>query len=165
MKHFDIYRTRPSFVPSYARTSLWNMLSDVDDFFDRTLKVDDTGSDDNLLPMNAETKAIAFTPHANIDETKEAYLLSFDLPGIKKDDLKIDVRGRTLTVSGERKRETQSDANGYQRYECMTGAFSRSFTVPEGVDAARVDAQLADGVLKVTLPKSEEQMSRAIAIK
>ncbi len=160
MKHFDIYRTRPmsarpTVSPSYARASLWNMLSDVDDFFDRGM----TKGDEN------ESTEVAFTPRANIEETKEAYLLHFDLPGVKKEDLKIDVHGRTLTVSGERKREVSSEATGYRRFESVSGKFSRSFTVPEGVDATRVDAALMDGVLKVTLPKSEEQKPRTIQVK
>lgn len=153
MRHLDFYRsTRP------AHSSLWNMLSDVDSFFDRAMRVSDTGAADET------EKSIAFAPRANVEETKDAYFLSFDLPGVKKEDLKIDVRARTISISGERKFEKREDT-GFQRYECVSGTFERSFTVPEGVDSSRVDAVLADGVLRVTLPKSEAEKPRTIEIK
>lgn len=149
--------------------SLWNVLTDVDGFFDRTARAEnsETDSESAGAEKRAERKEWTFTPRANVDETKDAYRLSFDLPGVKKEDVKIDVHGRTLTVSGERKREVadEKDATGYSRYECVSGSFSRSFTLPEEVDAARVGAVLADGVLKVTLPKTEEQKPRSIEVK
>lgn len=164
--------------PVYGRNSFWNMLTDVEDFLDRTMKVDDTAaeaseaSDQAVDGEKKPTPGWTFTPRTNIEETKTAYRLSFDLPGVKKEDVKIDVHGRTLTVSGERKREAseseakdENESSGYRRYECVTGSFSRSFTLPETVDAARVAASLADGVLKVTLPKSEEEKPRSIEVK
>ncbi len=158
--------------PAHERNSLWSLLTDVDDFFDRSLRVDDTATESEGEGATGKTetaqRAWTFTPRANIDETKDAYRLKFDLPGVKKEDVKIDVHGRTLTVSGERKQDDvaeEKDATGYRRYECVTGSFSRSFTLPEEVDAARVEALLADGVLKVTLPKTEEQKPRSIEVK
>lgn len=145
MRHLDFYR---SSLPAH---SLWNMLSDVDGFFDRTL--------------DADEKNIAFSPRTNIEETKDAYLLNLDLPGVKREDVKIDINARTLTVSGDRKSETQTERAGFQRYECVTGAFSRSFTVPDGIDANQVDATLADGVLRVTIRKAEAEKPRSIEIK
>jgi HSP20 family protein len=131
--------------------SIWNMLADVDTLFDR------------YEPATAA--AAAFSPRANIEETESAYLLSFDLPGVKKEDLKIDVHGRTFTLSGERKRKSESDERGIKRYECVAGKFTRSFTLPVGVDASKVEAALLDGVLSVIVPKSEAEKPRTITIK
>jgi HSP20 family protein len=131
--------------------SIWNMLADVDTLFDR------------YEPATAAT--VEFSPRANIEETENAYLLSFDLPGVKKEDLKIDVHGRTFTLTGERKRTSETDQRGFKRYECVAGKFTRSFSLPVGVDAAKVEAVLADGVLSVTVPKSEADKPRTITIR
>jgi HSP20 family protein len=112
-----------------------------------------------------EGREAAFAPNVNIEETKEAFVLAFDLPGVKKEDLKIDVNGRTLRISGERKREAKKESQGFSSYECHVGKFSRGFTLPEGVDAGRVDATLTDGVLTVVVPKSEAEKPRTIEIK
>lgn len=145
MRHLDFYRS------SRPAHSLWNMLSDVDSFFDRAIATDE--------------RSTVFSPRTNIEETNDAYLLNFDLPGVKREDVKIDINGRTLTVSGERKSETQTERTGFQRYECVSGTFSRSFTVPEGIDVNQVDATLADGVLRVTIKKAEAEKPRSIEIK
>lgn len=132
--------------------SIWNMLADVDTLFDR------------YEPAAAVSTA-TFSPRANIEETESAYLMSFDLPGVKKEDLKIDVHGRTFTLSGERKQTSEKEERGFKRFECVSGRFARSFTLPMGVDAAKVEATLAEGVLSVTIPKSEAEKPRTIAIK
>lgn len=131
--------------------SIWNMLADVDTLFDRY--------------ESPVATAAAFSPRANIEETENSYLLNFDLPGVKKEDLKIDVHGRTFTLSGERRRVSETEERGFKRYECASGKFARSFTLPVGVDASKVEATLADGVLSVTVPKSEAEKPRTIAIK
>lgn len=137
--------------------SIWNMLADMDGLFDRSLR----GLE---LPAEA-TETASFAPRTNIEETDSAYILAFDLPGVKKEDVKIDVHGRTFTLHGERKHESKKEERGFKRYECVAGKFARSFTLPEGVDAARVEATLNDGVLRVVVPKSEAEKPRTIAIK
>lgn len=137
--------------------SIWNMLADVDGLFDRSWRGYDL--------VNETTTLAEFAPRANIEETESAYLLAFDLPGVKKDDVKVDVHGRVFTLTGERKHETKKEEGGFKRYECVAGKFSRSFTLPEGVDASKVEATLADGVLRVVVPKSEAEKPRTIAIK
>jgi HSP20 family protein len=131
--------------------SIWNMLADVDSLLDR---------------YESPPVAVAeFSPRANIEETEAAYVLNFDLPGVKKEDLKIDVHGRTFTLSGERKRTSETNERGFKRFECLVGKFARSFTLPVGVDASKVEATLSDGVLSVSVPKSEAEKPRTIAIK
>lgn len=102
-----------------------------------------------------------FIPAAEIDETDTHYLLSFDLPGVKKEDLKLDLRNNQLTVSGERKEEFK----GRGARERYYGSFSRSFILPSGVNADQVEAHFESGVLQIELPKSEPSKAKEIPIK
>jgi HSP20 family protein len=86
-----------------------------------------------------------------VDETNTHYLMSFDLPGVKKEDVKIDLQENQLIVSGERKEETQGQGGSRERFY---GAFSRSFTLPQNVDASKVEANYENGVLQIALPKT-----------
>ncbi len=141
--------------------SIWNMLADVDGLFDRSWRGYDLSNESDL----SRPTLAAFAPRANIEESESAYVLAFDLPGVKKEDVKVDVHGRVFTLTGERKHEAKNEEAGFKRYECVAGKFSRSFTLPEGVDATKVEATLADGVLRVVVPKSEAEKPRTIAIK
>ena len=141
--------------------SIWNMLADVDGLFDRSWRGYELSNEPDLNRAALTT----FAPRANIEESESAFMLAFDLPGVKKEDVKIDVHGRVFTLTGERKHEAKKDDGGFRRYECVAGKFSRSFTLPEGVDATKVEAALADGVLRVVVPKLEAEKPRTIAIK
>jgi HSP20 family protein len=107
----------------------------------------------------------AFDPACDIAETDEHYALSFDLPGLKKDEIKIELDNNVLSVSGERKREFVSDKNErVQRFERSYGFFKRSFNLPSTVDAEKVVAKYEDGVLSLTIPKSQAAKPRQISI-
>jgi len=107
-----------------------------------------------------------FRPPVDIVEQEHAYIATLDLPGVKKEEIEISLEGGLLTISGERKLEHQSGEEGtaYRRIERSYGAFSRSFTLPQGVDFSKVEATFTDGVLKLTLPKSEAAKARKVAI-
>jgi HSP20 family protein len=107
----------------------------------------------------------AFSPRADIEESGSEYILSFDLPGVKKEDVKIDIYGQMFSLTGVRKRESKEEKNRFRRHECEIGKFSRTWTLPEGIDAARVEATLADGILRVVVPKLQAQRPRAVEIK
>lgn len=92
-----------------------------------------------------------------VNETDGAYLLSVDAPGMKKGDIKIDVIGNTLTISGERRSRDGDEGRGYRK-------FTRSFTLPDSIDASRIEACFEDGVLEVAIPKSEVAKPRQIEI-
>jgi HSP20 family protein len=121
---------------------------------------------DIAQPVAAGDKARGFKPPVDIVEKDNAFLATVDLPGLKKEDIEISLDEGVLTLSGERKLELEEgDENkSYRRIERSYGAFSRSFTLPQGVDLAKVEATFADGVLKLTLPKSEAAKARKIAI-
>ncbi len=107
----------------------------------------------------------AFVPSFDVKETKDAYVFSADLPGVKQDDVDVSLTGRRLTISGEREEERKGEDERWFAYERSYGSFSRSFTLPEGIDADNVQAELKDGVLRVTLPKKPELKPRKIELK
>lgn len=104
--------------------------------------------------------------NADISETEKAYELQIDLPGMKKDDVSVDYADGVVTISGERRDEREDERKGYYLSERSYGACKRSFRVPENVDHQNIGAKFADGVLTVTLPKTEEsrETSRRIDV-
>jgi HSP20 family protein len=112
-----------------------------------------------------ETNGVSFVPACDVEETESHYLVSFDLPGVKKDDVKIEFSENQLTVSGERKEERKSEDKGRTSTEKYYGSFMRSFTLPAAVKADKVEASFADGVLQISLPKAEISPGKHIPIK
>jgi HSP20 family protein len=105
-----------------------------------------------------------WVPAMDLVEEGDHFVLRADLPGVREDQVKIEVEDNVLTVSGERQSEHEERSEGYYRLERATGAFSRSLTLPEGVDLDSVEAGFADGVLTVRIPKPEERKPRRVAI-
>jgi HSP20 family protein len=103
-------------------------------------------------------------PAMDLVETDDHFVLRADLPGLTEDDIKIELEDGTLTVSGERKSEHETRNEGYHRVERAFGSFSRSLTLPKGVDADAVTAKFDRGVLEVSIPKPEERKPRRIEI-
>ncbi|MEM9325610.1 MAG: Hsp20/alpha crystallin family protein [Bacteroidota bacterium] len=107
-----------------------------------------------------------FSPRVDMAETEKAFELEFSLPGVKKSEINIDVNDGRLTVSGERKFEGEKNEKNFRSVESYYGTFSRSFHLPDNVDADSVNAKLEDGVLRVVLPKDEKKVAKkTIAIK
>ena len=98
-------------------------------------------------------------------EADDHYVLKADLPGLGEDDVAIEIQDNTLTLSGERKAEHEQSEAGWYRLERSFGSFSRSLSLPEGIDPDAVDAQFRNGVLEVRIPKPEERKPRRVAIK
>ena len=103
-------------------------------------------------------------PAMDLVETDDQFVLRADLPGLNEDDVKIEVEDNVLTLSGERKAEHESKQEGYHRVERAFGAFSRSLTLPKGVDPEAVSASFDRGVLEVHIPKPEQRKPRRISI-
>lgn len=110
------------------------------------------------------TVARRWAPAFDLVEGENEYVLRADLPGLSMDDVAIEVRDRVLTVSGERKLDQEEQVRGYVRLERAAGAFRRTLTLPEGVDADAITAGLELGVLTVRIPKPEERQPRRISI-
>ena len=118
-----------------------------------------------MLARYGDAERRAFTPAVDIFETQEAIVVKAELPGLKAEDVSIDMHDRRLTLSGESKFEGGGGDDGYQRIERSYGSFSRSFALPETVDLEHVDAEMKDGVLTVRLPKRAETQPRKIAVR
>src|ERR687891_2480794 len=103
-------------------------------------------------------------PAMDLAETDEHLVLRADLPGMSEDDVEIEIKHNVLTVSGERKSDHEEKGEGFHRVERAFGRFSRSLSLPDGVDAGKVDASFADGVLEVRVPKPEQSKPTRVQI-
>ena len=105
-------------------------------------------------------------PHVDIFEEGKELVMKADLPGMKKEDVEINLTENVLTVSGEKKKEEKVEKGDYFRYERSHGSFFRRFELPYGIDTGKIKATLEDGVLEIRLPRTNEavEKSRKIAI-
>ena len=103
-------------------------------------------------------------PAMDLVEADDRYVLRADLPGLSEEDVNIEVENDVLTVSGERKAEHEQREEGFHRVERSFGAFSRSLTLPKGVDPDAVSARFDRGVLEIRIPKPEARKPRRISI-
>ena len=103
-------------------------------------------------------------PAMDLVETAEHFVLRADLPGLSEEDVNVELEDNVLTVSGERKAETEKSEGGYYRVERAFGHFSRSLTLPEGIDPDAIAAEFDRGVLEVRVPKPEERKPRRVQI-
>jgi HSP20 family protein len=103
-------------------------------------------------------------PAMDLVEEDGRYVLRADLPGLAEQDVSVEFDDNVLTISGERKSEQEDRKHGYYRIERASGSFSRSLTLPVGVDPASIQARFDNGVLEVTVPKPEERKPRRVAI-
>jgi HSP20 family protein len=105
-----------------------------------------------------------WVPAMDLVEVGDALVLRADLPGLRREDVNIEVKDGILTVSGERKDEHEEKADGYYRVERTFGSFSRTLTLPKGIEAEGIAADFADGVLEVKIPKPEDRKPHRIQI-
>jgi HSP20 family protein len=105
-----------------------------------------------------------WVPAMDLVEDKDDLVLRADLPGLSEDDVNIEVKDSVLTISGERKTEEKNADEGYYRVERAFGRFSRSLTLPDGIDPEQVKARFDNGVLEVRIPKPEERKPHRVAI-
>lgn len=105
-----------------------------------------------------------WVPAMDVAETEDHLVLKADLPGLTRDQVEIEIKDGMLTVSGERSAEDDEKSEGFYRIERSFGRFSRSMTLPRGVDAESVDASFTDGVLEVRIPKPAERKPHRVTI-
>jgi HSP20 family protein len=105
-----------------------------------------------------------WVPAMDLVETADHLVLKADLPGMSRDDVEIEIKDGVLTVAGERRTDHEEKSEGFYRVERAFGRFSRSLTLPDGVDADSVAAEFEDGVLDVRIPKPEQRKPHRVAI-
>jgi len=133
--------------------TLRDLQREVDSIFDQFFG---RGGDD-------ETSTV-WAPRTDLSETDDAFRIRLDVPGMTKDDITINLQNNTLTVSGERTTERKDEGEEYVRVERAFGNFHRTFTLPNAVDADKVEAAYDDGVLTINVPKTTESTRRQIEI-
>ena len=120
----------------------------------------------NRNAVRDEESVATMIPQVNTREGEFAYHIDVDMPGIAKEDIKIDLKENVLTISGERKHKEELKEGDYYRLETRFGTFSRSFTLPENVDTENIEASAENGVLEVVLPKlANQEVVKSIAVK
>lgn len=107
------------------------------------------------------TRSSTSLPAVNIREDEKAFYLELAVPGMNKNDLKIEVKDEVLTISAEQKDEKQEEHEGYRRREFSYSSFCRSFYLPEDVNGDKIGASYKDGILNVEIPKMEEEQKKA----
>ena len=133
---------RYSTANDFAPTSFSNL---IDRFFNDSL-------------ARSGGSSYSFVPKVDIIETDKAYEISVAVPGLSKEDFKIDLNDNFLTISGERKFSKEKKENNLHVVETQYGNFSRSFSLPENVDAGKISAIYTNGILEISIPKDEKKV-------
>ncbi len=115
---------------------------------------DRTGEDDGML-----------MPPVDVTEKNDKFTVSVELPGLNKDDIKLSLQNNVLTISGSKKRESETKDDRFHRIERSFGTFCRTINLASSVDASKIDADFKDGILTVNMPKVEEAKPKEISIK
>lgn len=139
IKHQQMGKAMSEFTIDIER-QLTRLGKDIQDFVERIVPLEDKGHD--------------FTPSCDIIESGETFVIKLDLPGLSKEEINIALKEHVLTVKGERAGKLGENEE-YRRQERSTGVFSRSFALPESVNTAETDARFTNGVLTITMPKSD----------
>jgi HSP20 family protein len=116
------------------------------------------------LSLDDDMSLGSWRPVVDIYENEDSVVVKAELPGVDKKDIKVDLKDGVLTLTGERSHEKEVNEDKYYRKERAYGRFHRSFTVPAEIDPDKIKAEFKDGVLKVEIPKPEEQKPKKIAV-
>jgi len=120
---------------------------------------------DPFFDWDTETSLVTFAPEVDIEEKDTEYVVTVELPGVKKDDVKISLKDNVLTISGEKKRVKKINKKNFYQCERVFCSFERSFRLPELVDHEKIEAEFKDGILTIVVPKSPESKPKSIEIK
>ncbi|MBD1929492.1 Hsp20/alpha crystallin family protein [Trichocoleus sp. FACHB-90] len=120
--------------------------------------------DEALVPATVGEKSFVRVPAAEMEETQDAIHLKLEVPGIEAKDLDVQVTEKAVSISGERKKETKTEANGVTKSEFNYGKFQRVIPLPARIQNTQVQAEYKDGILNLTLPKSEEEKNKVVKV-
>lgn len=133
-------------------------FSQMQDSFDRLF------NEVASLRKTGDMQSLSFSPSCEVAEENNSYVLKFDLPGVSKDQVKVETDKNQITVRAERKEEKKSESKKKYLSEMYYGSYTRSFTLPSQVDENKVEAKFENGVLTVTVPKTESMKAKQIPI-
>jgi HSP20 family protein len=151
-----IVRWSPTRELAAFPTDVLSMQREINRMFDDFFRSD--RDDSSLL-------AQSWKPAVDIVEEDDAYVAKVELPGVKKDDVKITMQDNVLTIRGEKKSEKKGKEENLHHFERYYGAFQRSFSLPTSVKNDKIDAEYKDGVLTIIMPKAEEAKPKQIEVK
>ena len=137
-----------------ARMKRGNQFGDINGFLNNFFDA----------PIFKGYNACDCNPSVDIRETKDDLFLTFELPGMEKDKIKVGIKETVLTVSGERKARREEDHDDFVRSEIWQGSFSRSFTLPKRIDLKNISADYKNGLLEIKLGKLEESKPKEIEV-
>ena len=140
--------TRLSTWPTLGR--LTDLRDEIDRFFE--------------APLARTSEFLGWAPVFDVYEEKDNFIVMAELPGVKKEDISVSLHDGNLIISGERKSETKGEGTEVYRAERYFGKFERAVSLPAAVSASNVKAEYRDGVLTVTLPKTEEAKPKQIEV-
>ena len=144
-----------SMVKRYENQNVWDPFRIMLEMFG------DTGREAGVF---APVRSGAWNPTFEVFERKDAYVFRADLPGIKQEDLDLTLTENRLSISGKREAEERREGERFYALERSYGTFTRSFSLPEGVDAEHVRAELKEGVLTLVVPKKPEVQPKKIQL-
>ncbi len=134
--------------------SIFNLKNDVDSFFDDFF---------NATALDERQQEIS--PRINVEENENEWVISAELPGVTKEDVKVNFQDGVLTISGEKKFEKEDKDKNYHRVERSYGKFSRSMRISTPIVSDKIEAGYKDGILTISLPKAEEAKPKLIDVK
>lgn len=140
----------------------WNPMRDMLSFNNRADRI----FNDFFYPSRGMqmSKDSNWNPRVDIYEDEDAIVLKAELPGVEKDNIVVDVEGMVLTLKGERSSDNEVKEESYYRRERTFGSFERRFNLPDNVDPEKITADYKDGILKLGIPKPEENKPRQITV-
>lgn len=139
--------------PLFGRDPFQSLQQEMDDLLSR-FKAD----------FNGDAPLAEINPSLDFSETDEAYQVRMNVPGVKAEEVNIEVVGNSIRISGEHKEEKEEKGRTYHRVERRTGSFARSLTLPAAVKQDKIVAECKDGILTVTLPKVEPVKAQKIKV-
>jgi HSP20 family protein len=120
--------------------------------------------DETLVPARGGERSFVRVPAAEMEETQDAIHLKLEIPGIEAKDLDVQVTENAVSISSERKEETKTEENGVTKSEFHYGKFQRVIPLPARIQNTQVQAEYKDGILSLTLPKSEEEKNKVVKV-
>lgn len=141
----------------------WDPLREMEDMFARYGRA--LGMPASGVAGQEAITSTEWVPRVDISETDDAYIIKAEIPGVNKEDVKVTAENGVLTISGERKEEQEDKNKKIHRVERLYGTFIRTFVLPDNVDESKINAEFKDGVLTLTVPKTEKAKPKSIEVK